>query len=75
MARKRRTEQEHQLALSDEAAAYFADALMQLALDFENNHYAQIRRHHEAIRSKPDDDPRQLDLFQEQSLFARQDRN
>jgi hypothetical protein len=31
MARKHRTEQEHQLALSDEAAAYIADALMQLA--------------------------------------------
>ena len=63
MAHKRRTEQEHQLAVSDEAAAYIADALMQLALDFENNHYAQIRRHHQAIAPEPDADARQLDLF------------
>src|SRR5262245_6461717 len=40
----RSTEQEHQRALSDQAVAYIADALMQLALDFENNHYAEIRR-------------------------------
>ena len=64
MARKRCTEQEHDLAVSDEAAAYIADALMQLALEFENSHYSQIRRHYEAIApDKPDDDPRQLDLF------------
>jgi hypothetical protein len=63
MARKRRTEQEHQLAVSDEAAAYVADVLMQLALDFENAHYAQIRRHHKAIAPEPDVDARQLDLF------------
>jgi hypothetical protein len=65
MARKRRTEQEHEheLAVSDEAAAYIADALMQLALDFENTHYAQIRRHHEANATDPDVNPRQLDLF------------
>ena len=63
MARKRHTEHERQLAVSDEAAAYIADALMQLALDFESNHYSQIRRHYEAISPEPDDDPRQLDLF------------
>jgi hypothetical protein len=70
MARKRRTEQEHQLALSDEAAAYIADALMQLALEFENNHYTQIRRHYGAIAPEPDEDPRQLDLFRKPSLSA-----
>jgi hypothetical protein len=63
MARKRRTEQEHELAVSDEAAAYIADALMQLALEFENTHYAQIRRHHQAIAPEPGPDARQLDLF------------
>jgi hypothetical protein len=63
MPRKRRTEQEDELAVSDEAAAYIADALMQLALDFENTHYAQIRRHHQVIAPEPDPDPRQLDLF------------
>ena len=31
MAHKHRTEQEHDIDLSDEAAAYIADALMQLA--------------------------------------------
>jgi hypothetical protein len=69
MAPNRRTEQEHLLALTDEAAAYIADALMQLALDFENNHYAQIRRHHQTIAPEPDADPRQLDLFRKQSPF------
>jgi hypothetical protein len=54
MARKRRTDQEHELAVSDEAAVYIADALMQLALHFENTHYAQIRRHHEANATDPD---------------------
>ena len=63
MARKRRTEQARQLAVSDEAAAYIADALMQLALEFENTHYAQIRRHHQAIAPEPGPDARQLDLF------------
>ena len=63
MARKRRTEQEYELALSDEAAAYIADALMRLALEFENTHYAQIRRHHQAIAPEFDADARQLDLF------------
>ena len=63
--RKYRTEQEHQRALSDEAVAYIADALMQLALDFENNHYAEIRRHHEAIAPEPGNDPSQLELFPE----------
>jgi hypothetical protein len=62
MARK--TKQEHELALSDEAAAHIADALMQLALDFESNHFAKIRRHYLENEPEPDNDPRQLDLFQ-----------
>jgi len=33
-------------AVSDEAAAYIADALMELALKFEATHLTQIRRHH-----------------------------
>ena len=66
MAREPRTEQAYQLAVSDEVAAYIAQALMQLALDFEANHYAQIRRHYEAITPERDDDPRQLDLFRQQ---------
>jgi len=40
MAPEPRTEQAYQLAVSDEVAAYIAEALMQLALDFEANHYA-----------------------------------
>ena len=63
--RKYPTEQQHQRALSDQAAAYIADALMQLALDFENNHYAEIRRHYEAVAPGTDNDPRQLELFPE----------
>jgi hypothetical protein len=48
-------------AVSDEAAAYIADALMELALKFEVTHYSQIRRHLDSFQ--PDSDDRQLDLF------------
>jgi hypothetical protein len=48
-------------AVSDEAAAYIADALMELALEFETTHLAQIRRYREAL--KPDTEDLQLDLF------------
>jgi hypothetical protein len=48
-------------AVSDEAAAYIADALMELALEFEATHYSQIRRHLDSL--KPDLDDGQLDLF------------
>ena len=50
-------------AVSDEAAAYIADALMELALQFEATHFAQIRRHYQSITPKRDDDPWQLDMF------------
>jgi hypothetical protein len=66
MASEPRTDEAHELDLSDEAAAYIAEALMQLALDFEANHYAQIRRHYQAIASQRNDDPRQLDMFRGQ---------
>jgi hypothetical protein len=36
MAPEPRTEQAHELAVSDEAAAYIAEALMQLTLDFDD---------------------------------------
>ena len=53
-------------AVSDEAAAYIADALMELALQFETTHFAQIRRHYQSITPEGDDDiPGQLDLFGE----------
>ena len=50
-------------AASDEAAAYIAQTLIDLALQFEANHFAQIRRHYQSITPRRDDDPRQLDLF------------
>ena len=50
-------------AVSDEAAAYIADVLMELALQFEATHFAQIRRHYQSITPTRDDDPRQLDMF------------
>ena len=53
---------------SDEAAAYIADVLMELALQFEANHFAQIRRHYESI-TPPDGDDRQLELFVEDPPF------
>jgi hypothetical protein len=50
-------------AVSDEAATYIADALMQLALNFEATHLAQIRRHYDSLKLETDDS--QLDLFQD----------
>jgi hypothetical protein len=56
-------------AVSDEAAAYIADALMHLALQFEATHFAQIRRHYQSITPPRDDDPWQLDLFGKHPSF------
>ena len=50
--------------LPEYAAAYIADALMELALKFEASHFAQIRRHHKSIApERGADTPWQLDLF------------
>ena len=54
--------------LSDEAAAYIAEALMALALQFEGTHFAQIRRHYQSV-TPPEGDDRQLDLFEEDPPF------
>jgi hypothetical protein len=48
-------------AVSDAAAAYIADTLMQIALQFEATHFAQIRRHYQSLTLERDDN--QLDLF------------
>jgi hypothetical protein len=55
--------QSPEYAVSDEAAAYIADALMEIALQFEASHFAQIRRHYQSITPTRDDDPWQLDMF------------
>jgi hypothetical protein len=60
---RKHTDQSPEYAVSDEAAAYIADALMELALQFEATHFAQIRRHYQSIMPARDDDPEQLDLF------------
>ena len=60
---RKRPAKSPEYAVSDEAAAYIADALMELVLQFEATHFAQIRRHYQSITSKPDDDPWQLDMF------------
>jgi hypothetical protein len=46
-------------AVSDEAAAYIADALMELALQFEATHFAQIRRYYQSITPTAGAGPRQ----------------
>jgi hypothetical protein len=61
---RRRKAKSPEYAVSDEAAAYIADALMELALQFENTHFAQIRRHHLSIMPAPRTVSRQLDLFE-----------
>ena len=48
-------------AVSDEAAACIAEMLMEIALQFEATHLAQIRRHYQSLTPERDDD--QLDLF------------
>jgi hypothetical protein len=55
--------------VSDQAAVYIADALMELALQFEATHFAQIRRHYDSIAPRRDYDPSQLDLFGEDQPF------
>jgi len=47
-------------AVSDEAAAYIADALMELALQFEAAHLAQIRRHRQSLMPRRDGGPGNL---------------
>jgi hypothetical protein len=56
-----RSVQSPEAAVSDEAAAYIADALMEIALQFEATHFAQIRR--QSITPTRDDGPWQLDMF------------
>ena len=69
MSRKRPADTSHDFAISDEAAAYIAQALMQLALEFESTYYAQIHRHYQSITPEPED-PRQLDLFGKHPRFG-----
>jgi hypothetical protein len=39
--------------------------LMEIALQFEQAHFSQIRRHYQSLEPEPDDNPggQQLDLF------------
>jgi hypothetical protein len=66
---RKRPEHSSEYAVSDEAAAYIADALMELALHFEATYFAEIRRHYESITPQHDYDPWQLDLFSEHLPF------
>jgi hypothetical protein len=62
---RKRTDKSHEYAISDAAAAYIADALMELALQFEAKHFAQIRRHYQSMTPELDNIPSQRDLFGE----------
>ena len=66
---RKRPAKSPEYAASDEAAAYIADALMELALQFEATHFAEIRRHYESITPTRDYEPWQLDLFGEDQPF------
>ena len=66
---RKRPENSSEHAVSDEAAAYIADALMEIALQFEASHFAEIRRHYDSITPQHDNAPRQLDLFSEHPPF------
>jgi hypothetical protein len=53
-------------AVSDEAAAYIADALMEVGGLELQGEFSQIRCHHQSLAQncqRGDDDPVQLDLF------------
>jgi hypothetical protein len=65
---RKRSAQSPEYVVSDEAAAYIADALMEIALQFEASHFAQIRRHYQSITPTGDDDARQLDMFSKHPL-------
>ena len=54
--------------VSDEAAADIAEVLMDIALQFEATHLAQIRRHYKSIMPERDDN--QLDLFDKNPPFG-----
>jgi hypothetical protein len=63
---RKRSAKSPEYAVSDEAAAYIADALMELALKFEASHFAQIRRHYQSITpTQGADVPGQLHLLDE----------
>ena len=64
-----REEDPPEYVVSDEAAAYIADALMNLALQFEATHFAEIRRHYDSLAPSHNHDPRQLDLFRKYPPF------
>ena len=66
---RKRPARSSEYTVSDEAAAYIADALMELALQFEATHFAQIRRHYDSIVPRRDYDPSQRDLFGEDQPF------
>ena len=66
---RKRQEDPPEYVVSDEAAAYIADALMELALQFEANHYAEIRRHYDSLAPGNNHDPCQLDLFRKYPPF------
>ena len=69
MMPRKHPENPPEYAVSDQAAAYIADALMELALQFEATHFAEIRRHYDAIAPRNNRDPRQLDLFRKHPPF------
>ena len=66
---RKRPAKSPEYAVSDEAAAYIAAALMELALQFEATDFAQIRRHYQSIIPEPNDGPWQLGLFDEHQPF------
>ncbi len=65
MMPRKHPENPPEYAVSDQAAAYIADALMELALQFEATNFAEIRRHYDSITPRRSYDPWQLDLFSE----------
>jgi len=72
---RRRKAKSSEYAVSDEAAAYIADALMELALQFEATHFSQIRRYYQSIMPAPSPVSRQLDLFEKHPGRNRRKRN
>jgi hypothetical protein len=55
-AKRKRSAPSPEYAVSNGAATYIADAMMEIALQFEATHFAQIRRHYQSTTPKRDDD-------------------
>jgi hypothetical protein len=71
MTHKPKAKSPHHAVSDEAAAAYIADALMELALQFEATHFAQIRRYYQSITPTAGAGPRSANITIETAASAR----